>query len=381
VWSVLSLSPARSLLTVEISDAIYCQRKLGHGRSSRFLFRTSLEPSGPDCPRCVPFQDLAALKLGRSVMGEVFVLHVTGADGQRLLPVGESIVSNVPYLQRLTSTNVGQKRKFPAEIEVSLPHPCSIDAFEAVLSRVSSRASDIYKTYFQWTLTSAATAVALIKTADFLLLPEIVTELVGQCRSCFVSLEDVDAIADLPHPKVTSLVDQMRGGRLATVMTKQDIQAMCQNVIGKAKDQEATALLKVFRQWLYDKKRTPDDVNGLACTVCLAAKIEQVPHIEILSEVSRHSHFQLEMFLTLIGNAFFDGDEYKQFEGVVEIAKVVIDCGVRVPGNFGNALSAVFCENSYTDFVVNRDRYLSCFNRFFAPARFRTKSLRSWYST
>merc|ERR1712228_762416 len=59
------------------------------------------------------------------------------------------------------------------------------------------------------------------------------------------------------------------------------------------------------------------------------------------------------------------GEFKKHGDGTVGLAKVVIDCGVRIPSSFRNALSAVFRDNIYTAFSTNKDIYLSCFDRFF----------------
>eukprot|EP00928_Gymnodinium_smaydae_P082213 TRINITY_DN65603_c0_g1_i1.p1 TRINITY_DN65603_c0_g1~~TRINITY_DN65603_c0_g1_i1.p1 ORF type:complete len:230 (+),score=15.05 TRINITY_DN65603_c0_g1_i1:269-958(+) len=141
---------------------------------------------------------------------------------------------------------------------IHLPKDCTVKAFSALVKR-----ADVEDDYLQaqWTA-DALGAIALVCTADFLLLKDFLPELVKHCRRVVSTPSDVKAFQMLivVHPDVMAFVQDLRSGRLAVEMTVDQaihvLRDMATEYVSVSFRTQAAAL----SLWLRNPDRSDEDV-------------------------------------------------------------------------------------------------------------------------
>jgi len=331
---------------------------------------------------------------------------ISEEDEQCCLLVPQTVACTIPYLQTRMNTEVGKKRKHEAEILITLPAHCTVSALKAILACMSCNDGKMYKQSFHWAVESVSDAVALIRTADFLLLSDLIPEVLRQCDSFFRKLEDIGLLTDLSHPDVKALVHRVQRplGKLIAFMSAEMVIDMCRNNLGKETLAGATA--KTASQWLRASDRTADVVAELATTVFSTVRAtmgaslhimelakELTKHTQlnlqlpilakaqvdliscarnsgpgpvatfVVERILTHSTFDLANICSLMTLTFFDGDEFvKKRVSCEMLAKAFIEIALQKSNNeLINVVSRVFRDNGYTQFDKNEQSYLDIF--------------------
>lgn len=166
----------------------------------------------------------------------------------------------IPYLQTMLSTQLGTEGVGANSCAVLLPKGCTSQAFVSLLKRVDASGDDL-RTH--WVATAEA-SVALICTADFLMLTDLIPELVRHCRYVLKSPADVKLflVLRIMHPDVSTLAKDLRNGPLAGAITVHQAQSILRDMSSDFASVSFSAQAAALSKWLSHPDRTIEDVNG-----------------------------------------------------------------------------------------------------------------------
>lgn len=186
------------------------------------------------------------------------VTFVVKDDGGGLqnIETDTEVANKVPYLHTMLTTEVGDVSAQTHEI--CLPRGCTARAFASLLKRIDTYGHDLQ---FSW-IADASASVALICVADFLMLADIIPELVSHCRCVVKSASDIKLLAVLKvvHPAVMKLVQDVRNGPLAGAITIQQAIGM---LVDMENDNDCVCFsvqAVALGQWLLHPDRTNEDL-------------------------------------------------------------------------------------------------------------------------
>lgn len=186
------------------------------------------------------------------------ILIVKDDSGDHInLATSTESACKVPYLQTMLNTQVGNASAMTHEI--ALPTGCSVNAFASLLKRVDADGTDLR---LSW-VANAAASVALICTADFLLLKDLMPELARHCRQVTKSPSDVKLLLTLriTHSDVMSLVRDLRQGQLGGTITTQQVQYILKDMSLDYESVSFCIQAMALVQWLRHPDRTTDDLQ------------------------------------------------------------------------------------------------------------------------
>jgi hypothetical protein len=246
-----------------------------------------------------------------------------------------------------------------------------LQAFEGILARMSCSEGSFYKQSFHWTLDSATVTVALIKTADFLLLTDVVSEVLMHGSSCFRQSDDLSPLEELSHPGVEALIRQVRGGSVANGMTTATIKEMYQFNFSAVSPAASSATLKVVLQWLRRADLhlhcTASDIHQLFHTVCTQVVKHNSEHaISLAKELANHIELDFNKAVDQLPRDFFEHSTPAMWTpGTESLANTLIQTAVQHSHLSGKFVSKIFPDNDYTRhfnrFEAIRERYLRYF--------------------
>lgn len=308
-------------------------------------------------------------------MESIVLVDVKTSSDHACFPIASAVASCIPYLQTQLSTKVGEKRKHDAAVSISLPVDCTLQAFQAILSRMSSTVSGsdgyCYKQSFRWKIDHAHVAVALVKAADFLLLPALVEEVITQSSHCFRKPEDVAQIEGLSHPAVQELVQLTRGGQLAAAMDVRGIETICQNNLARG-GTVAQVASKVVQQWLRREDRTEAEIKQLSKTLFMKFRKSSEVDLEtvrIARELALHGKFNMKATLETLPLNYFSSSCVEVCSGLKTVAQIFIEHGLRNSEDMTPIVTAVFHDGDKANIEENaiiKAFYSESFDLFFS---------------
>lgn len=191
----------------------------------------------------------------------VTLLLKDSAGGTRGMTISRSTVPRVPYLETMLSTGLGAQQDAAATRQINLPEGCTASAAAALLLRVDGFGGRFAETHLACGNMDAA--IELLRTADFLMMKEMIPAAVLQCHRNLGAAEDLVKLMSIESASVE--VQQMRqtltGGALVTAMGSDEVCAMVE-VMRKSSDLtgvQASTLVK----WLGVGGRTTKEINAV----------------------------------------------------------------------------------------------------------------------
>jgi hypothetical protein len=147
----------------------------------------------------------------------------TESDVETVL-ITPCVAREFPYLATLLATPIGSRSEID-DIELSLPAGCTARATTALLTFAEAKHALGWQA--KWEQPSIDEAVALVMTADFLQIVELIPSLVKLCRAGIKSQADADVFTEIPvvHTAVQALTKELCGDLLTREMSFSDVKS------------------------------------------------------------------------------------------------------------------------------------------------------------
>ena len=162
-----------------------------------------------------------------SPMLRIVVSDQTEAEIETVV-ITPDVAREFPYLATLMATPIGSRSETD-DIALSLPAGCTVRSATALLTFVEANRGSLKPNALgweaKWAQPSIDEAVALVMTADFLQIEELIPSLVKLCKAGIKSKADADVFTDMQvmHTAVQALTAELCGDLLTRAMSFDDI--------------------------------------------------------------------------------------------------------------------------------------------------------------
>ena len=184
----------------------------------------------------------------------VTLLFKDSAGGTRGMTIACSMVPRVPYLETMLSTGIGAQQDAAATRQINLPEGCTASAAAALLLLLDG---------FGLACGNMDAAIELLRTADFLMMKEMMPAAVLQCHRNIRAPEDLAKLMSIESASVE--VQQMRqtltGGALVNAMGIMEVCAMVKAM--RQCDTIAAGQASTLVRWLSVGGRTIKEINDV----------------------------------------------------------------------------------------------------------------------
>ena len=195
-----------------------------------------------------------------SPMLRIVVSNQTEAEIETVV-ITPDVAREFPYLATLMATPIGSRSETD-DIALSLPAGCTVRSATALLTFVEANRGSLKPNALgweaKWAQPSIDEAVALVMTADFLQIEELIPSLVKLCKAGIKSKADADVFTDMQvmHTAVQALTAELCGDLLTRAMSFDDIKL---TFTAGIKDGGLECQIDVVLAWMKLGERTEAD--------------------------------------------------------------------------------------------------------------------------
>ena len=256
-----------------------------------------------------PATDNATPQKAARLDNELLLFDITSPDEspaafQSVALAGDAL-KKVPYLDVLMNTPVGTAQL--GRRQIKLPPGCTVEACCALIQWAVVEVTDHLRAEIE--AETVDMAVALMQTADFLMLTDLLPKLSVICQRVARTPEDISRLRQhVPtSPAVESIVKSFDGNALFKAMSTEQVSTMVR-ALGSSGMISATQA-KVLVRWLQIEGRSPDQAASALFGLCrdvIWIQISQEPlklksgAASLLSQLSTIASCRPPLFNTIL---------------------------------------------------------------------------------